>query len=205
MFAAAKLYKLTACQPDLRYFRFQKLIPMSRLISMAGSNSSTSINYKLVQFTESLIQGHSIDSRDMAGFEIPMYSADLESKRGIPEVISKFYEELKDADGLILSVNEYNGNPSAFTKNLLDWLSRKEREYLKDCPVFLMSTSPGRGAAKSSRKVVEDMLQHFGARVVSRFSLPSFKHTFEEGQGITDTELREEHARALAEFLSVLD
>jgi NAD(P)H-dependent FMN reductase len=140
----------------------------------------------------------------MAGFEIPMYSADLESERGIPDVISNLYEQLKEADGLILSVNEYNGNPSAFTKNLLDWLSRKERDYLKDCPVFLMSTSPGRGAAKSSRKIVEELLQGFGARVVSRFSLPSFRHTYEEGQGITDTELREEHAKALGEFLSGL-
>lgn len=203
MFPAAKLYKLTALSSNCGIFVF-KYDTMSQLISMAGSNSSTSINYKLVQFTEGLIDGHSINSRDMAGIEIPMYSADLEKERGIPEVITDLHRALKTADGLILSTNEHNGYPSSFTKNLLDWLSRKERNFLGDCPVLLMSTSPGRGAAKSSRNAVEDLLQRFGARVVSRFSLPSFNHTFEEGKGIIDEPLRKEHAKALEDFLTAI-
>ena len=140
----------------------------------------------------------------MAGIEIPMYSADLEKERGIPEVITDLHAALKTTDGLILSTNEHNGYPSAFTKNLLDWLSRKERNFLGDCPVLLMSASTGRGAAMSSRNAVEDLLQRFGARVVSRFSLPSFNHTFEDGKGITDEKLRNQHAKALQDFLKAV-
>lgn len=177
---------------------------MARILALAGSNSSTSINFELVRHTTTEIRGHELQLVELARKHYPMYSEDLERDSGIPEGIEELYQWLKTADGLLLSVNEHNGNPSAFTKNFLDWLSRRDRSFMENLPVFLMSTSRGRGGAQSSRERVEQMLTRFGAQIVSQFSLPSFNHTFRKGEGITDSDLKTAHAESRDAFLNVL-
>jgi NAD(P)H-dependent FMN reductase len=98
-------------------------------------------------------------------------------------------------------VNEHNGNPSAFFKNLLDWLSRDERRFLDGIPVFLMSASGGKRGAISSRNVVEQMLSRFGAEVISTFSLSGYYDNFNPEKGITDPDMAAEHRQALNTFL----
>lgn len=173
-------------------------------MATAGSNSSTSINFELVKFTSGLIADHPVDLLELAALEIPMYSADLEKAAGIPGVITGLKERIAGASGLVLSANEHNGNPSAFFKNALDWLSRDDRKFLSDIPVLLMSASGGRRGGTSSRAVLEQMLPRFGARIVSVFSLPSYYENFDPESGITDPELAREHRRALQEFMSSL-
>ena len=133
-----------------------------------------------------------------------MYGADLEKASGIPAGISRLKLRIQNASGLILSVNEHNGNPSAFFKNILDWLSREERSFFADRPVLLMSASGGKMGASSSRKVVEQMIPRFGGRVVATFSLPGFHGNFDPQSGITEAELAREHKEALNTFLSDL-
>ena len=117
---------------------------MSFILAMAGSNSSTSINFQLVKFTVKLIDTPETDLLELAKTEFPMYRADLEKARGIPNEIKRLQTQIEDSSGIILSVNEHNGNPSAFFKNILDWLSRSERRFFADRPVLLMSASGGR-------------------------------------------------------------
>lgn len=172
---------------------------------MAGSNSSTSINHQLVAYTVSRIKDHSILLRDLASLQLPVYDADVEKEEGFPEGITSLFSELRSADGWIFSVNEHNGNPSAYTKSLLDWFSRKERHFAKGIPVLLMSASPGRGGAAGSQEVVARMLaDRFGASALTRFTLPSFRHTFDPAEGILDPELEAAHQRALKRFLEAL-
>ncbi|MGB5188884.1 NADPH-dependent FMN reductase [Robiginitalea sp.] len=175
---------------------------MSVILATAGSNSSTSINYKLVQYTVGCIEEHSTECIELAGFDFPMYSEDLEKSAGIPQQVTQLRLRLQQARGLILSVNEHNGNPSAFFKNLLDWLSRDERRFLDGIPVFLMSASGGKRGAVSSRTVVEQMLVRFGANVVSTFSLSGYYDNFTPEKGITDPDLGAQHLAALNDFLS---
>jgi NAD(P)H-dependent FMN reductase len=113
--------------------------------------------------------------------------------------------DIGSANGLILSVNEHNGNPSAYFKNVIDWLSRVERDFLKDTKVLLMATSPGRGGGSNSLKVVNETLPRFGAEVVASFSLPSFSHNFDLNKGgITDVELSKSHKTSVQNFLASL-
>ena len=174
---------------------------MSGILATAGSNSSTSINYHLVQFTAGCIEEHAVECVELAGFEFPMYSEGLEKSDGIPEQITELRQRLQRARGLILSVNEHNGNPSAFFKNLLDWFSRGERRFLDGIPVFLMSASGGKRGAISSRNVVEQMLKRFGAEVVSTYSLSGYYDNFNPEKGITDPDMAAEHLQALNTFL----
>lgn len=176
---------------------------MAAILAFAGSNSSTSINFKLVKLTASLVEGHDVRVLDMANHPFPIFSEDDEKNKGYSNALVEFKEDIKKADGLILSVNEHNGNPSAYFKNVLDWLSRLDRKFLEGTKVLLMSTSGGKRGGMGSLGVIQNMLPRFGAEIIATFSLPSFYDTFSE-DGILDESLKAEHQKALQTFLDSL-
>ncbi|MCR9262901.1 MAG: NAD(P)H-dependent oxidoreductase [Flavobacteriaceae bacterium] len=176
---------------------------MAEILALAGSNSSTSINFKLVQYTTSLVQDHDIQELNMAQHPFPMFSEDLEKQEGYPDTLVDLKDKIQKVQGLVLSVNEHNGNPSAYFKNVLDWLSRIDRKFLEGTKVFLMSTSGGKRGGIGSLGITENMLPRFGAEIVSTFSLPSFHENFKDGS-IADSDLKENHQKALHTFLQTL-
>lgn len=173
---------------------------MAKIIAFAGSNSSQSINFKLVKYTAQALDGHDLRLINLANHPFPMYSEDLEREEGFPDELVAFAEDIQNSDGLLLSVNEHNGNPSAYFKNVLDWFSRINRNFLAGTPVLLMSASPGKRGAAGSLGVVDNMLPRFGAEITSTFSLPSFHTNFTENKGVTDAALAEKHEEALSLF-----
>lgn len=176
---------------------------MAAILAFAGSNSSTSINFKLVQLTTSLVEGHEVRVLNMANQPFPIFSEDDEKRTGYSNALVEFKEDIQKADGLILSVNEHNGNPSAYFKNVLDWLSRLDRKFLEGTKVLLMSTSGGKRGGMGSLGVIQNILPRFGAEIIATFSLPSFHDTFSE-DGILDESLKTEHQKALQTFLDSL-
>lgn len=177
---------------------------MAAILAFAGSNSSTSINYKLVKYTASLIENREVQVLNMANMPFPMYSEDQEREHGYSNALIEFKEDLQEAEGLIISVNEHNGNPSAYTKNLFDWLSRIERKFMQDSRVFLMSTSNGKRGGMSSLQVIEALLPRFGGEILETFSLPSFRDNFSEEAGILEKDLARQHRESLDRFLAKL-
>ncbi|MEP0134311.1 MAG: NAD(P)H-dependent oxidoreductase [Eudoraea sp.] len=175
---------------------------MSTILALAGSNSSKSINFKLVQHTAGLISEKEVQLLNMANFPFPLYSEDNEREMGFSNSLVELRNDIMKADGVIISVNEHNSNPSAYFKNVLDWLSRLERKFLEDTEVFLMSTSPGKRGGIGSLEIIEKLLPRFGATISTTFSLPSFYENFDSEKGITDSAFEEMHKKALAEFLS---
>lgn len=173
---------------------------MAQLLATAGSNSSTSINLQLVRHTLNSFGGHEVSLIDGSDLDIPLYSEDLEREHGFPEAIRELYDKLRSCRGLILSVNEHNSNPSAYTKNLLDWLSRLDRKFMAGIPVLLMSTSRGKRGAQTSREITARMLERFGAADLVQFGLPGFHEVFRPGQGITDPALSAAHEEAMEAF-----
>ena len=130
-----------------------------------------------------------------------MFSVDLEKKKGYSNSLVELRDDIKQATGLILSVNEHNGNPSAYFKNVLDWLSRLDRSFLEGTKILLMATSPGKRGGVGALGVVEQMLPRFGGEITATYSLPSFFETFEPGKGIKDAAMAEAHQLALDTFL----
>ncbi|NKI32478.1 NADPH-dependent FMN reductase [Croceivirga thetidis] len=177
---------------------------MAQLLAFAGSNSSTSINYKLVKYTVKLVEGHQIQTLNLANYPFPMFSEDTEKKEGYSNSLVEFKNDIQKVDGLIISVNEHNGNPSAYFKNVLDWLSRLERKFLLDKKVLLMSTAPGKRGGIGALGVIESLLPRFGAEICATFSLPFFHENFDADLGITDSELSDAHKEALQRFLNSL-
>ncbi len=141
----------------------------------------------------------------MTHYPFPMYSADHEREKGFSNSLSEFLSDIQQADGLIISVNENNGNPSAYFKNLIDWLSRLDRKFLLDRKILLMSTSPGANGGASSLKVINELIPRFGGTTAATFSLPSFKENFDQEKGIMNEPLAAEHRAALDKFLSVIN
>ncbi|MDX1652042.1 MAG: NADPH-dependent FMN reductase [Brumimicrobium sp.] len=172
-----------------------------KIIGFAGSNSSTSINKQLVNYTLNLIENHQKILLDLNDFEIPMFSVDIEKSIGYPEKVKEFVNILATADALVISLAEHNGAYTAVFKNLMDWCSRYELKFFGNKPIFLMSTSPGGYGAGNSMELGLSRFPKFGADIVSHFSLPKFNENFSKDQGITDIELREKHVAELNVFL----
>jgi NAD(P)H-dependent FMN reductase len=172
------------------------------ILAFAGSNSSTSINYKLVKFTAGLVSDTKVQVLNMANYPFPMYSEDYENSKGFSNSLTELRDDIKNSEGLIISVNEHNSNPSSYFKNLIDWLSRLERNFFEGKQVLLMSASPGARGALGALGIVEKLVPRFGGEVAATFSLPSYFENFDPGQGITDEALAEEHQKALNVFLS---
>lgn len=177
---------------------------MAKIIAFAGSNSTNSVNYQLVKHTCGLIEGHDIQLLNLANYPFPMFSVDLEKEKGYSNSLIEFRDDIAASQGMIVSVNEYNSGPSAYYKNVLDWLSRVERSFLDNTKVLLMSASPGKRGGISSLAYSEQQLPRFGAEIMATFSLPSFYNNFDAAEGIKDPELKAAHAGALASFLKAL-
>ncbi|NER16355.1 NADPH-dependent FMN reductase [Spongiivirga citrea] len=163
---------------------------MASILAFNGSNSSKSINYELVKYASSLIQDHEVNLLKMSRYPFPMYSEDLEKSDGYLNSLIELKNDIVSADGLIISVNEHNTMLSAYFKNLIDWLSRIERKFLKDTKLLLLSTSPGQRGAQTALSLAKDVLPRFGAEIYDAFCLPSFNENFSmDSKSISNVEL----------------
>ncbi|GGE20379.1 NADPH-dependent FMN reductase [Psychroflexus salis] len=154
---------------------------MKKILAFTGSNSSTSINAKLLNYVLNRVSQHEVLQIELSNYNVPIYSEDIEKNNGLPNPSKQLKKLIDDHQALIISVNEHNSAPSAFFKNHIDWLSRVDAKFLQGKKILLMSTSPGNRGAKSSLAFVRDILfPRFGAEVIESFSLPSFGENFDD-------------------------
>lgn len=152
-----------------------------KILAFAGSNNSKSINHQLVEAIAQKM-GDVVNVIRLTDYEIPLYGIDAEQQNGFPAGLDKLYEEIQSADGLIISIAEHNGNVTAFFKSVFDWLSRKDRNFLANNKILLMSTSPGKGGGKTAHGLMETSMPFFGGRVVATYQLPEFFQHFQDGR-----------------------
>lgn len=174
---------------------------MAYVLAFAGSNSTVSINYKLVKFTATLLQDEEVRLRDMANYPFPMFSEDHEKENGYSNSLVEFKNEIVNAKALIIAVNEHNSYPSAYFKNVLDWLSRLDSKFLASKKILLMSTSNGGRGAIGSLGVAEKIMTRFKGEVIESFSLPNYSVNFDEHKGITNEELSKIYNEKVKSFL----
>lgn len=174
---------------------------MKKILAFAGSNNSKSINYQLINYTASLVDGFEVKVLDIRNWDIPIYSIDMDPDQ-TPDLITELINLIGEYDGFIISWPEHNGGTPAFFKNILDWLSRRGKKVFADKPVLLMSTSPGGGGGATNRKFLEHTLPYQGANIAATYSLPSFQKNMQDGK-LEDEQLRELKA-AIQQFTSEL-
>lgn len=172
---------------------------MKKILAFAGSNSSTSINRKLLEFAISKITAHEVQLIQLTDYPLPLFSEDLERAQGYSVDLSLLRNEIMDADALIIAVNEHNGTVSAFFKNTLDWLSRIEHQFLAGKKILVMSTSRGKRGAASALEYTKGILPRFGGEVIESFSFPAYAENFSEEKCTITNEI------LLLGFLDVLE
>lgn len=176
---------------------------MKKIIAFAGSNSSRSINAELVSSVVENIHQHQVRQISLTNYTLPMFDVDIERESGYPNSLRELHTMIRSADGLIISVNEHNGGVSAFFKNVVDWLSRLDRDFLEGKRVLLLSASPGRRGALSALEYTRSVLPRFGATIIASIAFPLFRENFslEEGK-IIDPGLQEQFSKGLDKFLT---
>ena len=160
------------------------------LVVFGASSSKKSINKRLAVFAASQMKDVNIKVLDLNDFEMPIFSTDKEKEQGIPEKAQLFYNNINEADGLIISFAEHNGTYSTAFKNVYDWISRLEGSIWADKPVLALATSPGRRGGSSVLEHALSNLPRRGAKIKASFSLPSFNENFSDNDGITDEVLK---------------
>ena len=160
---------------------------MKKILAFSGSNSSTSINKRLIHAVAKLVDG--VDIIDLRDYDAPIYSYDIEQATGLPENILKLYDLIQGYDSIVISCPEHNGLPTAFLKNTLDWLSRnKGQKFLQDKKVILLSTSPGGNGGASGLAKIQQVIPYWGATVVGTHSLGFFADKVDADNNLTSEE-----------------
>lgn len=96
---------------------------MIKLIGVSGSLRPGSYNTALLRAAAAVMPADSeLEPLSIRG--IPLYDADDEAARGIPEAAASLKDAIASADGWLLATPEYNGSIPGVTKNAIDWLSR---------------------------------------------------------------------------------
>lgn len=170
---------------------------MNKIIAFAGSNSQNSINHHLLE----IIQSHFEDGFELiklSELNIPMFGVDLEKEINTPKSINELYDKINSSPILLMACSEHNGNMTAYMKSTLDWLTRRDRDFMAAKEVFLCGTSPGRKGASESIAFVQRFVERFDGEVAATFSLPSYNHVFEDGELIL------EHRKNLDNFVHLL-
>jgi len=175
---------------------------MKKILAFSGSNSSKSINHLLVTYAVSLIETHEVNLIDLRDYDVPIFSIDLETNEGIPKKIKDLEKLISKYDALIIALPEHNGSMTSFFKNILDWLTRVNHQFLKNKKLLLLSTSPGKHGAKFGLEHTASILPRFGGELIGTYNLGSFYDNVILENGFEFTDAEEE--KKLIEVISKL-
>lgn len=161
-----------------------------KILGFAGSNSKNSINKILLDYALGQIEGHDIKVVDLNDYEMPIYSIDRQQENGFPKEAEAFHQEIVNADAIVVTLAEHNGNFSVALKNILDWTSRIDMSFLKGKKMLVLSTSPGGYGGGNVMEVALKYFVHFaGGEVVGSSTFPSFYDNLKDGE-IVNEELK---------------
>jgi chromate reductase len=164
-----------------------------KIIAFGGSNSQHSINKKLATYAANQFSNANVEVLDLNDFAMPLFSVDVEKEIGQHPTAKAFLGKLAEADILVVSMAENNGNYSVAFKNIFDWCSRIEKDIFQHKPMLLLATSPGARGGASVLEIATKLFPRYGTEIKASFSLPSFNVNFDlEENKISNTELDKE-------------
>jgi chromate reductase, NAD(P)H dehydrogenase (quinone) len=98
---------------------------------------------------------------------LSLFDEDDEIARGIPADVQRLADQIKAADGVIVSTPEYNKGLSGVLKNALDWVSRTKGGPWRDKPVAILSAADGRGGGDRAQFSLRLCLTPFRPRLIT--------------------------------------
>jgi NAD(P)H-dependent FMN reductase len=177
---------------------------MTTLIGLSGSLRRGSFNAALLHAAAGLMpEGDTLLVRTIHG--IPLYDADVEAARGIPEAVAALKDAIAAADGLLLATPEYNNSIPGVLKNAIDWLSRPPADITRvfaGRPVALIGASPGGFGTVLSQSAWLPVLRTLRVDLWTegRLLVPRAGSAFDEDGTLTDPAIREQLAAFLQGF-----
>lgn len=117
-----------------------------KVFMFAASLRQGSYNKKLIRVAAEMVQDLpfcEVDLCEFNEFPLPMYDADLENSKGIPQGAKDLGKKFTEADAIIISSPEYNGSIPGTFKNAIDWLSRLKPVPIEKKHILLIGASPG--------------------------------------------------------------
>jgi NAD(P)H-dependent FMN reductase len=157
-----------------------------KIVAFGASSARQSINKYLAHYAASLVEGGEVVEIDLAEFDLPIYSIDVEGEIGIPTAAKDLLSTIQSADGLIISIAEHNGTYSTAFKNAFDWMSRIDGKLWADIPMVLLSTSPGPRGGATALGIAADRFPYMGGNIVGKLVVPNFTENFQEGKLINE-------------------
>ena len=99
-----------------------------------------------------------------ANLNLPLYNGDKENLWKSKFVL-KLHQDIKIADGIIITCPEYNKGILGVLKNALDWVSRIPGSVWKGKLVIIMSAAADRSGGETAQYMVRKCLTPFGQRI----------------------------------------
>jgi chromate reductase len=97
-----------------------------RILGISGSLRQASRNTALLRYAKNVLpQGHFMEIADIT--QIPLYNQDQPNPT---PAVQQLFNQIKQADALLLACPEYNYSIAPALKNALDWASREKDNYL---------------------------------------------------------------------------
>lgn len=184
-----------------------------KILAIGGSMRLDSFNKKLVKIAAegARAAGVEVTYLDLADFRLPLYDGDLEAKEGLPPKAKELKEIFIAHKGFLFSSPEYNSSISGVFKNVIDWVSRPEKDDPLSLVAFrgktaaLMSASPGELGGLRGLVHLRAMLNNIFVLVLpEQLTIPKAHEAFDD-QGRLKDSSRQEKAlgigKQLAEFL----
>ncbi len=173
---------------------------MRPILVLAGSNRSGSYNSRLaaVAAKEFAVAGAAVKRISLVDTPLPIYDADLEAERGVPENALLLARLIAAHDGVFIASPEYNASITPLLKNALDWISRarlgdEPSAAVFKRPVFAIgSASPGRyGGMRGLIALRQVLAVGLGALVLAeQISVPHAAKAFDDHGELADVRLR---------------
>jgi NAD(P)H-dependent FMN reductase len=154
-----------------------------KIIAFGASSSKKSINKNLATYAAQLFENAELEVLDLNDFQMPLFSVDVEEEIGRHAVAQQFLDKIGEADILVVSMAEHNGNYSAAFKNIFDWCTRISAKVFQEKPMLLMATSPGARGGSNVLEIAKKAFPFYGGNIKATFSLPSFNDNFDIDKG----------------------
>lgn len=180
-----------------------------KILALSGSLRRGSYNTALLRAARTLApQGVELEIATLQG--VPLYDGDVEASSGVPDVVQRLKQALRQASGLLIATPEYNGSIPGVLKNGIDWMSRPASEIANvfgKHPVGLIGATPGRGGTRQSQAAWLPVLSRLGMVTFSEQSLyvDGARDKFDATGQLTDAKTRELLERYLVAFAGFVD
>ena len=169
---------------------------MTTIIGLSGSLRRASYQTAILNLAAAhMPAGVTLKVRTLHG--VPLYDGDEEAATGSPPAVAALKDEIAAAQGLFITVPEYNNSFAGVLKNGLDWLSRppgEAKRVFTGKPVAIAGATAGNFATLQAQTAMLPILRVLGAELWtgSRLAIAKANAGIDAEGKVTDPEMQKQ-------------